>query len=43
MVADCDLDWCERYKGTLFDFARYRRPEMYGLITARPHGEEERE
>lgn len=43
VVADCDLDWCERYKGTLFDFARYRRPEMYGLITARPHGEEERE
>ena len=34
VVADCDLDWCERYKGTLFDFARYRRPDVYGLITA---------
>lgn len=41
VVADCDLDWCERYKGTLFDFDRYRRPEMYGLITAREAGEEE--
>ena len=34
IVADCDLDWCRRYKGTLFDFERYRRPEMYGLITS---------
>jgi predicted amidohydrolase len=33
-VATLDLDWCARYKGTLFDFDRYRRPEMYGLITA---------
>ncbi len=32
IVADCDLDWCDRYKKTLFDFARYRRPEVYGLI-----------
>jgi N-carbamoyl-D-amino-acid hydrolase len=32
-VATLDLDWCARYKGTLFDFDRYRRPEMYGLIT----------
>jgi hypothetical protein len=22
-----------RYKGTLFDFDRYRRPEVYGRIT----------
>ncbi|CAN5506468.1 N-carbamoyl-D-amino-acid hydrolase [soil metagenome] len=34
IVARCDLDWCQRYKGTLFDFDRYRRPEMYGRITA---------
>ncbi len=33
IVADCDLGWCEHYKGTLFDFDRYRRPEMYGLIS----------
>jgi N-carbamoyl-D-amino-acid hydrolase len=34
VVARCDLDWCQRYKGTLFDFDRYRRPEVYGLITS---------
>jgi predicted amidohydrolase len=34
IVACCDLDWCERYKGTLFDFDRYRRPEVYGRITS---------
>lgn len=33
LVARCDLDWCKRYKDTLFDFDRYRRPEMYGRIT----------
>jgi predicted amidohydrolase len=33
LVARCDLDWCARYKGTLFDFERYRRPEVYGAIT----------
>ena len=33
LVADCDLDWCKHYKETLFDFDRYRRPEMYELIT----------
>ncbi len=32
--ARCDLDWCKRYTGTLFDFDRYRRPEMYQRITA---------
>lgn len=32
VVAECDLDWCARYKQTLFDFARYRRPEVYGSI-----------
>ena len=34
IAARCDLDWCARYKGTLFDFDRYRRPEVYGRITA---------
>lgn len=34
IVADCDLDWCAHYKETLFDFARYRRPEVYQRITA---------
>ena len=33
VIARCDLDWCSRYKGTLFDFDRYRRPEVYGRIT----------
>jgi N-carbamoyl-D-amino-acid hydrolase len=31
--ARCDLDWCRQYKETLFDFARYRRPAVYGRIT----------
>jgi predicted amidohydrolase len=34
VVARCDLDWCQRYQGTLFDFDRYRRPEVYGRITS---------
>jgi predicted amidohydrolase len=34
VVASCDLDWCRRYQGTLFDFDRYRRPELYTAITA---------
>jgi predicted amidohydrolase len=33
IVASCDLDWCTRYKKTLFDFDRYRRPEVYQRIT----------
>jgi predicted amidohydrolase len=33
VVAACDLDLCANYKNTLFDFDRYRRPEMYGIIT----------
>ena len=32
--ARCDLDWCEKYTGTLFDFEKYRRPEVYGRITS---------
>jgi hypothetical protein len=35
VVAACDLDGCAHYKETLFDFGRYRRPEMYALITSR--------
>jgi N-carbamoyl-D-amino-acid hydrolase len=34
VVACCDLDWCRRYKDTVFDFDHYRRPEMYGRITS---------
>ncbi len=34
IVARCDLDWCRRYTGTLFDFDVYRRPELYGRITS---------
>lgn len=34
IVAECDLDWCKRYTGTLFDFDKYRRPEVYGRITS---------
>ena len=33
VVAVCDLDRCADYKHTLFDFDRYRRPEMYRRIT----------
>ena len=32
VTAFCDLDWCNNYKNTLFDFNRYRRPEVYGRI-----------
>jgi len=35
VIAVCDLERCERYTRTVFDFRRYRRPEMYGAITAR--------
>jgi len=34
VLADCDLDWCKQYTQTLFQFDRYRRPEVYGRITA---------
>lgn len=34
ITARCDLDWCQRYTGTLFDFEKYRRPEVYGRITS---------
>ena len=35
VVADCDLDRCAHYKNTLFDFERYRRPDVYAFITER--------
>jgi len=34
VVVTADLDWCADYKDTLFNFERYRRPEMYGRITS---------
>jgi predicted amidohydrolase len=34
IVARCDLDWCDRYKKTLFDFDRYRMIEHYGRISS---------
>mgnify|MGYP006085915755 FL=1 len=33
VVATADLDLCANFTETLFDFDRYRRPEVYGLIT----------
>ncbi len=33
VIADIDLDICKNYKQTIFDFARYRRPEAYKAIT----------
>ena len=35
IVADCDLDATKFGKETIFDFARHRRIEHYGLITER--------
>ncbi len=34
IVADCDLEMCRLGRETIFDFARHRRPEAYGRITA---------
>ena len=35
ITADCDLSLCDYIKSTVFDFARHRRVEHYGLITER--------
>jgi predicted amidohydrolase len=35
VVARCDLDQSASYKRTVFNFARHRRPEHYGLIVER--------
>lgn len=34
-VARCDLDLCNSYKSSIFNFAAHRRPEHYGLIVER--------
>ncbi len=34
VVARCDLDRCNDFKDTLFDFGRYRRPEVYRRISS---------
>ncbi|NNE97181.1 MAG: N-carbamoyl-D-amino-acid hydrolase, partial [Acidimicrobiales bacterium] len=34
ITAVADLDWCATYKKTVFDFDRYRRPEMYQRIAS---------
>ena len=36
VMAVCDLDLCAGYTGTVFDFARYRLPDRYTIITD-PH------
>ncbi len=36
----CDLDLGKRYRKTVFNFARHRRPEHYGLITESAGGEQ---
>ena len=33
VIASCDLDWCNKYKDTLFDFDYYRMPEYYSRIS----------
>jgi predicted amidohydrolase len=33
--ADCDLDWCKQYTGTLFKMSYYRRPEVYTHLVTR--------
>jgi predicted amidohydrolase len=35
IVARCDLDLCNSYKRTTFNFAAHRRPEHYGMIIER--------
>jgi hypothetical protein len=35
IVARCDLDQTVSYKTTIFNFAKHRRPDAYGLITSR--------
>lgn len=34
LVHDCDLDLCKHGKEHMFAFARHRRPQHYGIITA---------
>lgn len=39
IVAECDLEMCRLGRTTIFDFARHRRPEAYGRITAQTGSE----
>jgi predicted amidohydrolase len=39
ILADCNLDACAQGKTKMFDFAAHRRPQHYGLITARAGAE----
>jgi predicted amidohydrolase len=34
-IARCDLDLCNSYKSTTFNFARHREPEQYRMIVER--------
>jgi len=34
-IARCDLDLCNSYKNTTFNFARHREPEQYRMIVER--------
>ena len=38
-IARCDLDLCNSYKTTTFNFARHREPEQYRLIVERKGAE----
>jgi predicted amidohydrolase len=35
IVASADLTWCENFRNHVFNFAKHRRPEHYGLIVER--------
>ena len=35
IASNIDLGWCDNYKKYVFNFARHRRPEHYGLIVER--------
>ncbi|MEM0905810.1 MAG: N-carbamoyl-D-amino-acid hydrolase [Pseudomonadota bacterium] len=39
IVAQCDLDACQSFKRTVFNFAAHRRTEAYGLIVERTGAE----
>ena len=43
LVARCDLDLTTSYKTTIFNFAKHRRIEAYGLITTRTGAEPPKE
>ena len=34
-IARCDLDLTKSYKSTVFNFAKHREPQAYGLIVER--------